>query len=469
MEGRHNPPGREEEQLECVRKYEDMMRMEQRPYFDVEEFALIIGHYLDKSDTRRALQVVEYAQHQHPGSIDLLFWEAHSLMDAGRLSKALEKLDELERLEASNPDIYLHKGSIFSQQHNSKRAIQYFEKALTLTEEDHDNILLDLAFEHENLEQFDRAIDCLQRAVEVNPENEAVLFELAYAFDLAGAHNSSVTFFKQFTDQHPYNFVAWYNLGNAFGSLDRIEESNEALDLSIAIEAKFSSAYFSRARNLLVQGFYLEAIDMYRETLAIEGPQAITFSYIGECLEKLERFNEALIHYDQAIALDPAWLDAWIGRGIVKDLQGRYPEAATDLRYATQLRPDNGDAWYYLGNVLGRSGKYEEAVTAYTTVNTIEPENLDGWMDHADLLLEVKSPEAALKKLREGEMVHKLMPRYRYRLCDYLLRCGNEQQALLELEEALGADFDGHTQLLEHFPEAQQMPQVMHLIELYRK
>ena len=195
----------------------------------------------------------------------------------------------------------------------------------------------------------------------------------------------------------------------------------------------------------------------------------MTFSYIGECYEKMERFEQALIHYDQALAIDPNWVDAWIGRGVVKDVQGRAAESIKDLEVAIKLAPEHGDAWFYLANSLGRVGRFDDALGAYTTLNTLEPESLDGWLDHADLLLNVKGPEAALKKLVEGEVVHKLNGRFRYRKVSYLLRSGREQDGLLELEEALMADHAGHDQLLTHYPEALQMPQVIHLLELYRR
>lgn len=468
-ESRHNPPGREEEQKQCVEQYEAMLRDARKPYFDVDQYALIIGHYLDKNDYRRAKDTVDLALGQHPGDFDLRFWEAHVLMDSGRLTKALEALDALEKIDPRNADIQLHKGGIYSQQRNPKRAIQHFEAALKLTPDDHDNILLDIAFEQENMGDFERAIHSLQRAAGINPENESVLYELAHAFDQSDAHEECVRYFKEFTDAHPYSYVGWYNLGNALSALERLEESNSALDFCIAIEERFSSAYFTKARNMLVQGNYEEAVELYRETLAIEGPQAITFSYIGECFEKMERLNESLIHYDQAVALDPTWVDAWIGRGVVKDMQGRIPEALKDLEQAVHLRPDHSDANYYYGNALGRAGRYEEALLVYSRLNTIDPGGLDGWLDHADLLLQVKGAEASVKKMRECEMVHKLNPRYRYRLASYLLRCGREQDALLELEVALEEDHAGHTELIEHHPEVKQMPQVMHLIELYRK
>jgi tetratricopeptide (TPR) repeat protein len=467
-EGSQPLPDRDDQRA-CVQRYEAMMSRNDKQFFDVEEFELIIDHYLEANEVKRAREVLDFAKQLHPGSVDLQFCEAQVLMSSGKLNKALEVLDAIEKLESFNEEIHLHKAGIYSQLRNYRRAVEHYRRALELADEGLDEIYLDLAFEHENLEEYDEAIGCLKKAVELNPENEAVLYELAYCYDLAGAVEASIGYFKAFTDQHPYAFVAWYNLGNAYAQMERWEESLEALDLCLAIDDRFSSAYFSKARTLLLMGRYQEAIDCYQETLEFDGPQAVTFSYIGECYEKMERYEQALIHYDQALALDPNWVDAWIGRGVVKDVQNRLPEAVADLEMATRIAPENPDAWYYYANALGRSEKYDEALAAYAKLNLMEPQSLEGWMDHADLLLHVKGPEAALKKFREGEMVHKLNPKYKYRLASYLLRAGREQQALLELEEALMADHAAHTTLLEHYPEAAKLPQVLHLLELYRR
>jgi tetratricopeptide (TPR) repeat protein len=458
-----------DDQQSSVERYESMLHRNDHLFFDVEEFEHIIEHYLEENEPRKAQEVLSYAYQQHPNSPDLLFCEAHVLMNLGKLNKALEVLDTIGRVEPFNEDVHLHKAGIYSQLRNYRRAVEHYKRALDLADEGLDEIYLDLAFEYENLESLDLAIDCLKKALEINPENEAVLYELSYCFELADAHRSAVAYFREFTDEHPYSFVAWYNLGAALARLDRTEESNEALDLCMAIDDRFTSAYFAKARNLLIQGKFEQAIECYNETITIDGPQAVTFSYIGECYEKMERFEQALIHYDQALAIDPNWVDAWIGRGVVKDVQGRAAESIKDLEVAIKLAPEHGDAWFYLANSLGRVGRFDDALGAYTTLNTLEPESLDGWLDHADLLMNVKGPEAALKKLVEGEVVHKLNGRFRYRKVSYLLRSGREQDGLLELEEALMADHAGHDQLLTHYPEALQMPQVIHLLELYRR
>lgn len=468
-DGQHPGPDRSEEQIACVKRYEVMAGSGQTGFFDVEEFELIIDHYLCNNEARKAQLVLDQAKAQHPESVDLTFCEALVHMAMGRLNKGLEILDGLEKVEPFNEEIHLHKASIYSQQRNYRRAVEHYKRALQLAEEGLDEIYLDLAFEYENLEEYEEALSCLKKAVDLNPENEAVLHELAYCFDLAGADEASVVYFREHTNNHPYSAVGWYNLGNVLAKLDRMEESNEALDFALAIDERFTSAYFSRARNMLIAGHYEDAVACYEETLVFDGPQAITFSFIGECYEKMERYDQALIHYDQAIHLDPTWADAWIGRGVVKDIQNHLPEAVRDLENATRIAPDNADAWYYLANALARSERYAEAFACYEKLNTMEPQSLEGWMDHADLLMQLKGPEAALKKFKEGEMVHKLNARYKYRMASYLLRCGREQHALLELEDALMAEFAAHTTLLEHYPEVANMPQVMHLLDLYKK
>jgi len=452
-----------------VQCYEAMEATRDQLFFDVEELEMIIDHYLERNETRRAERVLLFAKQLHPASIDIAFCEAVVMMALGRLSKAMELLDAIEKVEPYNEEVQLHKAGIFSQQRNHRRSVEHYKRALELAEEGLDEIHLDLAFEYENLEEYDDAIACLKNALELNPENEAVLYELAYCYDLAGADEACITFFRNFTNEQPYSSVSWYNLGNVFAKLERYEESNQALDLAIAIDERFSSAYFSKARNLLIGSKFEEAVACYEETLVFDGPQAITYSFIGECYEKMDRYEQALINYDQSIALDPEWVDAWIGRGVVMDMQDRIPEAASSLLHAVRISPENPDALYYYASVLVRAKQHKEALATYEKLNAMEPQNLDGWLDHADLLLDLKGAEAALTKFHEGAQVHKFNARFKYRMVSYLLRAGREQQALLELEEALMADHAAHVQLLEHWPEAAKIPQVIHLLELYRR
>lgn len=454
---------------ESIKRFEHMLKRNDQYFFDVEEYEMMVDHYLQRGNTSKAQKVLEMGRAQHPGSSNLLFCEADVLLSLGHLNQALTVYDKIQGLEPFNGEVHIQKASIYSQLRNHSKAIEHFKAALKFSDAPKDEIYLDLAFELQNCERIDEAISMLKKALDLNTENEAVLYELAYCYDLNGKNSDAVVFFKRFIDDHPFSFLAWFNLGNALGRLERYEESNEAHDYCLAINERFTSAWMSKAHNLLRIRRYQDAIECYREHIKIEGPQAITFSYIGECYEKLEEFEQALISYDQAIALDPKWTDAYIGRGIVKDLLLRTGAAIADLERALKIDPENGDALYYLGNTLGRAGRYDDALQAYEKLNSLEPENLEGWLDHSDLLLHLKGPESALRKLRESEFIHKLKAGYKFRCISYLLRAGRTQEALVALEDALVVDHALHHYLFDHFPQAEQMPDVMHLIDLYKR
>jgi hypothetical protein len=52
-------PGRNEDQQSCVLRYEAMLARRTQ-FFDVEEFELIIDHYLERNEPKRAEQVVSW-------------------------------------------------------------------------------------------------------------------------------------------------------------------------------------------------------------------------------------------------------------------------------------------------------------------------------------------------------------------------------------------------------------------------
>ena len=212
-------PGHNEDQRLCVQRYEAMLAQKDQQFFDIEELELIIDHYLERNEPRQAEKVLVLAKQLHPTALDITFCEAVVMMALGRLSRALKLLDAIEKIEPWNEEVQLHKAGIFSKQRNHRRSVEHYKRALELAEEGLDEINLDLAFEHENLEECPEAIACLQAALEYNSENEAVLYELAYCYDLAGNDVGCIALFTAFTDEHPYSSVSWYNLGNVYAKL----------------------------------------------------------------------------------------------------------------------------------------------------------------------------------------------------------------------------------------------------------
>lgn len=78
------------------------------------------------------------------------------------------------------------------------------------------------------------------------------------------------------------------------------------------------------------------------------------------------RFQEAMKEADEALALDEAFADAHLARGLTLEYGfGKLQEAETAYRRALELRPGFSDAHNDLGQLLAKTGRLDEAVREF--------------------------------------------------------------------------------------------------------
>lgn len=84
----------------------------------------------------------------------------------------------------------------------------------------------------------------------------------------------------------------------------------------------------------------------------------------GFALTTGERYVEAVVAYEQAVAADRSLLNAWYYLGDALFREGRYHEALLAFRNATAIDPDFVDAYFYEALVWGQLGLPQEAEEA---------------------------------------------------------------------------------------------------------
>jgi FOG: TPR repeat len=84
-------------------------------------------------------------------------------------------------------------------------------------------------------------------------------------------------------------------------------------------------------------------------------------------------FEEAIRHYDQALALDPDFTTAWMAKGVALHNIGSHEEAIGCIDRAIALEPENAGALSLKGIMLASSGHPEEAAECYTRASEINP------------------------------------------------------------------------------------------------
>ena len=120
---------------------------------------------------------------------------------------------------------------------------------------------------------------------------------------------------------------------------------------------------------------------------------------LGICLLEVRRYEETIVCWDKALALDPKSAGAWTAKGMTLSALGRYEEALPCLDEALALDPKFADAWNNKGIVLGNLERYEEALPCLDEALALDPKSAEAWNNKGVALNHLKRYEKALSCL----------------------------------------------------------------------
>lgn len=375
-------------------------------YLDADRLEAMIDHYLISTQYTKALKCAEYALTLFSFESIFHLRMAQALSALGKLKEALNVITAIEKEFSSDCELLLTKASIFSQLKDSKRAIGYFTAALEAADdEDKDEIYLDLAMECENNGEHKKAIEILKQAMKHNPNNEGAIYELAFCYDQIGDYKNAIKSYSDFIDENPYSYTSWYNLGNAYSKMEKFEKAIWAYDYCILINPEFGAAYFNLGNAYLSTEKYRKAIEQFQKCMELDGDDPVALCYIGEAYEQLNELNLARLFYQQSIDMAPMLPDAWLGMGIVYDLEGKTFEALAFILKALELDQENAGIYHVLGGAYEKLNELDLAKENYEKSLSLDPSDEECLTNHMEMLLE-NSPVEALNFITSFEEVY---------------------------------------------------------------
>lgn len=458
----------EDDFRESVARFKSMIKSKTTKYFDVFEVEGIVDHFLEDGRIKLARKAVETGLGLHPSSISLKIRKAQVLMHEGKLEKCLGLLRLVEKVESNNPEIYLTKGATMVLMGEIEKAVEAFDKALAMPLDDLDETLYNIGISLGQAGETKLAITYLEKAREINPGNEIVLYELGYYYDRGAQFGKSIDAYNQYLDIDPFNHSVWYNIGITYNRLEMYDKAIEAYDYALALNEDFLHAHFNKANALANNSQFDEAIECYEEYLEIDDKNDDAYCYLAECYLNIDSYEEAMSNYQKAIGLNEENSSAWYGSGLIMWSEGELPKAAAFFKKAISLEEDNPDFWSMYAKVNAEMGELEQAIESFEMATTLDQENIDNWLSYSEMYYDLGNTDKAIEILKSAAKVNKSSAFLNYRLTAYLLCKNEELEAVLHLEKALKIDYSKQNELFEFYPEASKIESVKKLISQYQ-
>ena len=200
----------------------------------------------------------------------------------------------------------------------------------------------------------------------------------------------------------------------------------------------YHNAFTHDLLDLCREGKNAEAMELCRKLVA-QRPQATqSHASLGNLLELAGRHEEAVLHYDRCVELDPNEPMIRVARGDLYATMGRTEDALTDYQEALALDPGYIEAHLSLAQMYLRQGQPDKAVQAYEAVVATRPGHVRALLNLASLYVDhLHAPDKALSPAERAVELTPANPRALGTYGWVLAHVGKPEEALTYLRSAV--------------------------------
>lgn len=433
-------PFREDSELlqELLRQFDHLKHGRSHSFIDEDAFEKIIDHFTGTEELKSAMLAAEYACEQYPYSAMLRIKKADVLLALRKYNEALDVLDEAALLDAGDINLFILKTEAYLALDEQEKAVRLLEEAVQQFEgEERVELLFELSDVYDDYEDFEKVFDCLKLILEEEPTNEEALYKICFWTDFTGRNEEGIRLHLGIIDEHPYNELAWFNLGTAYQGIKLYEKAIDAYKYAIAIEEKFDYAYRNMGDAYIRLRRYKEAIEALEKVNELAKPEDVIFEALGFCYEKLKNQAQARLHYRKAVHLRQDDARLYYKIAFTYFHEGRWQSAIRQLETAMRMQRDQPDYFLLAGECYFQLNQLKDAIQAFSTAVQLRPRNMNGWEALLRCLYKAGYWEEGLAQCEPALKVTHNKPVFLYYKTAFLLAAGKTKEGLLWLETAL--------------------------------
>jgi tetratricopeptide (TPR) repeat protein len=455
---------------ELLHLFENLKNVAGGGFLEEEAFEKIIDYFDDQEENLKAMEAAELGIEYFPFSSSLLFKKADLLLASRKYNEALAILEKAELLDANDLNLYILKTDAYLALDKQEKAVALLETAIAHFEgEEKIELLFELADVYDDYEEFDKVFDCLLIILKEEPTNEEALYKICFWTDFTGRNEESIRLHTSIIDQHPYNELAWFNLGAAYQGLKLYEKAIDAYQYSLVIDEKFDYAYRNIGDAYIRLKKYKEAIEALEKVLELSKPEEVIYEAIGHCYDRMRNYAQARFHYRKASHLNPDDSKLFYKIACTYYNEGQWASTVKQLESALKIHRHQYEYNLLMGESKLQMSLVKESIQFFSNAVRIKPKNIAGWealircLYQSGFYTEARQQVIAAMDITNGK------PVFLFYLSAILFALGKSKEALIYLETAMQTSPKTLKKFIDLNPSMLQNGNIVDVIARYKK
>ncbi len=463
--------GEDDRGRKMARDFEERLRQGYQTYIDLLSVEEIFQYYLSELNLLKAAKLIRYAQLIHAESAELLRKEAWLEMELRQHEAALLCIEQALNLDPMDPEIIFLKTEILARLDRYDEAIELLRSMLSITLSPKE-VLLQMGNVAQMCGKESQSEQYYREALNHAPDFEEAVYELAFLLESLDKEEEAIHVYEDFLEKRPYAPHVWYELGRLYVQSELLEKALEAYDYAIIVQETIDkSAYF---RAIYQKGIILLDMGQAREAMACflkandcQPNDMHNLFYMGRAYQAEGLLKDAIRYFQRVVKLDADYMEAWAEIGACLERCEKFLEAVYYYQKAYRLEEENEKLAFRIACCEYKLGNLFSAQEHLCQALELQADAICIWKEWAALLTADGRPGAALAFLEKGLESHPKNPEWYYLFAGYAFL--NRQQALgiNKLRNALLMDVDQVHLFFDIVPDLEQDVLIQGLIAQY--
>ena len=224
------------------------------------------------------------------------------------------------------------------------------------------------------LAQYDAAITCYRRALELDPGFSEALSNIGAALKQKGDLDGAIDCFKQALKLKPDQVVYYRYIGKAQIEKGAFDQAIEALQTALRLRPDFGQLHSVLGTAFLGKGDWKSAINSCQEALKTDPGNPHVLYNMGSAQHRLGWFEAAIDSYQLALGAAPNFVEAHNNLGLALQDKGDVDAAIKAYEKALKIDGNYAEAHNNLGNASVEKGNFSQVVASYRRAIQIRPD-----------------------------------------------------------------------------------------------